>query len=194
MFNKEILLIIEEINKLLISDEPVIISIDGKSASGKTFLAESINKNFDSNVFHMDDFFLTPELRTPERLNEIGGNVDYIRFDKEIIQNIVTQKDFNYNIYNCMTNSSNNSSLIKAKKLNIIEGAYSMHPSLINNYNFKIFVDIDNEEQIKRILKRNGVKMLQRFIDEWIPKENQYFDKMNIKEKCDLVINDTLGS
>ena len=26
--------------------------------------------------------------------------------------------------------------------------------------------------------------MLQRFINEWIPKENEYFRKMKIKEKC----------
>lgn len=29
--------------------------------------------------------------------------------------------------------------------------------------------------------------MLQRFVEEWIPKENAYFEKMAIKNKADLV-------
>lgn len=30
--------------------------------------------------FGLDDFFLRMEQRTPERLREVGGNVDYERF------------------------------------------------------------------------------------------------------------------
>ncbi len=189
MFNKDILLLEKKINNLLNSKNLVIISIDGKSGSGKSTLAEALKKIFDCNVFKMDDFFLTPDLRTKERLNELGGNVDYLRFNIEIIQGILSQQDFKYNKYNCMRNSLNESEVIKPKKLNIIEGCYSMHPSLINYYDFKILLDISYEEQIKRILKRNGKEKLQRFIDEWIPKENWYFEGMKIKEKADLIIS-----
>lgn len=33
---------------------------------------------------HMDDFYLQGRQRTYERLNEVGGNVDYERFAKEV--------------------------------------------------------------------------------------------------------------
>ena len=38
----------------------------------------------------------------------------------------------------------------------------------------------------KRIEKRNGSVMLEKFIAEWIPKENKYFDQMQIRGKSDL--------
>ena len=62
-----------------------------------------------------------------------------------------------------------------------------MHPTLIDSYYLKIFLHMDIDDQIERILKRNGPFKLQRFNNEWIPKENEYFKKMKIKDKADLV-------
>ena len=166
-----------------------LIAIDGKSGSGKTSLAKGLAKIIDCNVFHMDDFFLTPNLRTPERLLEIGGNVDYERFEIEILKNILLEKPFKYKKYNCFNSSMINSEEIVPKKYNIIEGCYSMHPKLIDYYNYKIFLYIDKEVQKERILLREGEEKLNLFLNEWIPKENKYFDTYKIKEKCDLIIN-----
>ena len=62
---------------------PFVIAIDGRAASGKSTLAEQLSTLLEADVIHMDDFFLQPYQRTPERLAEIGGNVDYERFAKE---------------------------------------------------------------------------------------------------------------
>ena len=35
----------------------------------------------------------------------------------------------------------------------------------------------------------NGVIAYNRFINEWAPKENQYFEEMKIRDKCDFVIS-----
>ena len=69
-----------QINMLLEEKNFVIVAIDGKCTSGKTTLASQLAEIYDCNVFHMDDFFLRPEQRTPERFAEVGGNVDYERF------------------------------------------------------------------------------------------------------------------
>ncbi|MBR2727830.1 MAG: hypothetical protein IKD71_08060, partial [Solobacterium sp.] len=53
-----------------------IIALDGRCASGKTTLAARLSAQLDAQVLHMDDFFLRPEQRTPERYAEPGGNVD----------------------------------------------------------------------------------------------------------------------
>jgi len=44
------------------------------------------------------------------------------------------------------------------------------------------------DEQIKRILVRNGERMAQRFIREWIPMENAYFDALGVREAADMVL------
>ena len=51
------------------SEKPYIVAIDGRCAAGKTTLAAHFQQNIDCTVFHMDDFFLRPEQRTPERFN-----------------------------------------------------------------------------------------------------------------------------
>lgn len=176
-----------KIDTLLRSKESISVAIDGNSGSGKSTLAKLINSIYNCNVFHMDDFFLTPELRTEERLLEVGGNVDYVRLYKEVILGIKSNEKFGFQKYNCKKLKLDEMVYIRPNALNIIEGSYSMHPTLIDSYDLKIFLHMDEQDQIERILKRNGPLMLERFINEWIPKENEYFKKMNIKDKADLV-------
>ena len=63
-----------------------------------------------------------------------------------------------------------------------------MHPYFGDVYDYRIALDIGAAEQKKRILCRNGKAMLQRFEEEWIPKENAYFEKYGIYEQCHLKI------
>jgi len=75
----------KKIDELLTQKDMVIVAIDGKCTSGKTTLASKLTQIYDCNVFHMDDFFLRPEQRTPERFAEVGGNVDYERLQEEVM-------------------------------------------------------------------------------------------------------------
>jgi uridine kinase len=175
------------IDSLLKLKKRVNIAIDGNSGAGKTTLAQLVGDVYECNIFHMDDFFLTPELRTEERLKEIGGNVDYVRFKDEVINGVNSGRVFQYRIYDCKEMTFGKPVSVTPKKLNIIEGSYSMHPTLVDNYDLKIFLHIDEKKQISRILRRNGKPMLKRFLDEWIPMENKYFEGFNIREQSDLV-------
>lgn len=156
--------------------EPVLIGIDGMCASGKTTLCAEISEKYDCNIFHMDDFFLRPEQRTPERLREIGGNVDYERFREEVLAPLKKGAPFSYRSFSCRTMTVTEEVQVTPKKINIIEGAYCLHPYFGKPYDYTFFMDIEEEEQKKRILKRNGEVMYQRFLSEWIPKENAYFE------------------
>ena len=44
----------------------------------------------------MDDFYLQPHQRTTKRLREPGGNVDYERFETEVLQPLLTGEAFSY--------------------------------------------------------------------------------------------------
>ena len=167
---------------------PYVVAIDGMSGSGKTTLGEMLQQQFpDSNLFHMDDYFLQPHQRTRERLEEVGGNVDYERFKDEIILHLEDLDGLYYHTYDCHTQALSSEILVTKKPLVIIEGAYSQHPCFGEAYDLRIFCDVSEEEQRKRIAKRNGMKMLERFVNEWIPKENAYFKTFRIKEKSDCL-------
>jgi len=175
------------IDALLEARDSVCVAIDGNSGAGKSSFASLIREIYDCHVFHMDDFFLTPELRTEERLKEVGGNVDYVRFKQEVIHGLRSGKAFQYRKYDCSKMAFEQPLTVIPKRLNIIEGCYSLHPTLIDFYDLKVFLGVDKEEQSARILKRNGPLMHKRFLTEWIPLEDEYFEKMKVPEKCDLV-------
>ncbi|NLY71646.1 MAG: uridine kinase [Clostridiales bacterium] len=184
--------VFERIDSLIQSKDLVMVAIDGNSGAGKSNLASIIEKEYECNVFHMDDYFLRPEQRTIYRLREVGGNIDYERFKQEVIDGILSRKRFSYSKYDCKTKTLDVSIAVEPKKLNIIEGVYSLHPTLSEFYDLKIFLTIDKKEQIRRLSNREDPSKLKRFIEEWIPLEDEYFKELEIKKKCDLVLDGTL--
>ncbi|MBO5016984.1 MAG: hypothetical protein IJ468_13145 [Lachnospiraceae bacterium] len=168
----------ERIDLLLAEKEQVIVAIDGKCTSGKTTLAAKLTEIYDCNVFHMDDFFLRPEQRTPERFAEIGGNVDYERFLKEVLIPIKSGKAFSYSPFDCGRFELTDPVEVIPRKLNIIEGTYSHHPYFGDPYDLKILLTITPEFQRERILQRPSF-LHKRFFEEWIPMENRYFSALD---------------
>lgn len=177
-----------DIQKLLLSKPDAVIAIDGCCASGKTTLAKKLADESSMQIIHMDDFFLPFEMRTPERLNEAGGNVHYERFIEEICSGIISKKPFEYRKFNCKSGGYDGKASIDPQKPVVIEGAYSQHPAIPDIYDLKIFLTVDYETQLQRILQRNGTEALEAFKAKWIPFENKYFAEFGIKEKCDIII------
>jgi uridine kinase len=166
---------------------PIVVAIDGGSASGKTSFAALLADVYDANVIHMDDFFLPAECKTPQRLAEPGGNVDYERFAAEVAPEIRSGKAFDYHAYSCKTGELTPVKVIP-QPVCIVEGAYSLHPALTAlAYDLTIFLDIGKTEQSRRIMERNGKAMHKRFMEEWIPLEDQYFAAADLPGRCDLV-------
>lgn len=177
----------KRIDVLASRSELLLCAIDGNSGAGKSTVAGLLSQFYDCNVFHMDDFFLPPKLKTEERLKQPGGNVDYDRFQKEVIDGILSRREFNYRVYDCSVRKLDRTVSVKPKQLNIIEGVYSMHPKLAGFYDIKILIKISKAEQRKRILDRSGEEMLKRFEREWIPLEDVYFKELQIERNCDLI-------
>ena len=165
----------------------VYVAIDGNCGAGKTTLAEYLAGLFKCNLFHMDDFYLTPEKRTAERLNEPGGNVDRERFLSEVLVPLSRNEDIFYKAYDCGTQSFKEPVRVTPKRVVITEGSYSCHPELYGYYDLHIFLSASPEVQMKRIIKRNGEEAYECFKNKWIPLEEKYFDAFKIKEKCELI-------
>ncbi len=175
-----------EIDKRL-SKGSAIIAIEGGSASGKTTLASMLQQVYGCNVFHTDDFFLRPGQRTAARLSEIGGNLDRERFADEIVKPLMTGKQICYRRFDCSTQTLGELITVPHTDLTVIEGTYSMHPAFGDYFDLAIFLDVHPDLQKKRITLRNTPQLAKRFFDEWIPLENEYFTKMDIKTRTDLL-------
>lgn len=180
--------VLAAIDHLMAQGKPVTVAIEGGSASGKTSLAAFLETVYPCNVFHMDDFFLQPHQRTPQRYAEPGGNVDYERFKTEVLDAIARGEPFSYRLFDCRTMQLGETVHVQPKPLSIVEGVYSLHPSFSSAYDYAIFLDVDENTQAERILRRNGSQMQKRFLSEWIPLEKLYFDHTRTAERCSIVI------
>ena len=165
----------------------VTLAVEGGAASGKSTLAELLRRVYGCSVIHVDDYFLRPEQRTPERLSEIGGNFDRERFLDEVALPLSRGEDMRVRRFDCGTMTLGEPAEVKRSRLTVVEGVYSMHPELSHLYNLSVFLDVPAEVQAERIAERNSPETVHRFAEEWIPKENAYFEAMRVKERCTLV-------
>ena len=174
------------IDELLRIKKQIIVAVDGNSAAGKSSLAALLKSVYSCNTFSMDDFFLQPFQRTPQRLNEPGGNIDYERFTDEIIKPLRSGQPFSYRPYSCKTGKLSEPIAVNPNRLNVIEGVYCLHPCFSEIYDLKVFLSLDSDEQLIRLSKRDS-ELYNRFVREWIPTENKYFEFYQISAKCDLI-------
>lgn len=165
-----------------------VIAIDGPCASGKSTLAEKLGRRFHANVFHMDDFFLRPEQQTPGRRREPGGNADRERFLEEVLLPLSQGRDVAFRPYSCATQKVGAPVFLPYTKLSIVEGVYCQHPLLRGHYDLKVFLRVNREVQLARLLARNGETYYKRFVEEFIPNELTYFQAFHIEETADVVI------
>lgn len=185
---ERVLVLKEKILNRKAEKRPFLVAIEGGSASGKSTLGAALAKALDATLVHMDDFFLPMELRTPERFAQPGGNVHWERVLAEVLQPLREGKSLEYGVFNCSVMAVDRICREAAKDVVIVEGAYSLHPELRDFYDLKIFIQVDEGVQKERILARNGEKMLQRFLNEWIPLEKTYFEACGVKDCCDLIL------
>ena len=175
----------KEIDTMLDTGKQIVIAIDGNCTAGKTTLASILEKEYDCNVFHMDDFFLRPQQRTAERYAQPGGNVDYERFQEEVMLPLKTGKPFSYRPFSCKSFALSDAVQITPKQLNIVEGTYCQHPYFGDVYDLKLFLSVSPELQRERVFQRPQ-HVQGRFFTDWIPMEKLYFEFYQISAKADI--------
>lgn len=175
--------VLRSIDRVLAEKGAANVAIDGMCGGGKTTLAQILAEIYGAQLFHMDDYFLPFERKTPERLAEPGGNVDYERFEEEIACRKLDEPVL-FRAYDCSCGELGEWQKVEPNKVRIVEGSYSMHPHFGDIYDVKMWVQIDPQLQKERILRRNGEQMLRRFVNEWIPMENHYAEAFGVPQKC----------
>lgn len=179
----DIISAIQSINK---GNFPVIVAIDGRCGAGKTTLAGQLSEVLECTVFHMDDFFLRKEQRTPERIGTPGEFVDYERFLEEILLPAKEQEKVYLRRFCHETFEPGEAEEVEVKPLIIIEGSYSCNTNLKKHYDMTVFVTTDKITQLERLKLRNPTKF-DMFVEKWIPLEEMYFETFSPEEYCDIV-------
>ena len=171
------------VDKRFLQGKTIIIGIDGNCGAGKSTLASllaAVYKN--SCIIPMDNFYLT---KAKQALVLHEGNIDHERFS-QLASPIKRFEKFSYAPFNCLTGEYAKQEEVLPDKLIIVEGSYCLHTKHSALYDIRVFLECPHDEQLMRLEKRSPEK-LSRFISEWIPAENAYFERYNIKHSSDYV-------
>lgn len=168
-----------------------LLAIDGRCASGKSTLAAMIGEVYGCPVFHMDDYFLPAELRTPQRFAEPGGNVHRERIEQEILRPFAAGQRVVYRPFDCHAMALKEPVEVPAAPFAVVEGCYALHPALRGYFSQAVFLTHSKEAQRRRILARSGERMLARFEGEWIPLEERYFAGCGVEDACGCRVDTT---
>lgn len=183
--------IIDFISARVNNKQKTFIAIDGDSSSGKSYFGRILEQYYGDKclLIHADDFFLPIELRSNERLSEIGGNLHYERVAELLKELKGGSNTVKYYKYDCHENKmieqeANNRPVV------IVEGVYSANSRLIGFYDYVLMLTVNKKLQQTRILKRDGEDTLERYNKIWLPLEQKYLDDFS----CDSAFSVRLST
>ncbi len=164
---------------------PILVALDGRCASGKTTLAVQLQAALGCSVVTLDDFFLRPEQRTPQRLSQPGENIDHERVLSQVLLPLSRGEAAQYRPYRCASQSLGQPIRVEPTPFVLLEGSYALHPNLRPYYHLRLFLSVPPEEQMRRIVAREGQARAQVFATRWIPLEEQYIAALRPDQCCD---------
>lgn len=181
--------LITEIEYLSTRDDRSVIAIDGRCCSGKTTFAQKLKSLFNCTVIQIDDFFLPKHIQNKKPPGEIAGNIDKERFIYEVIQPLTKNKSITYHRYDCALDVFTEKVHVLPTKLIVIEGVYSLYPEFSSIYDYSIFMDVNQDVQLNRLLKREGKEKTKIFVAKWLPREERYYQTYSPHLSCDYYLD-----
>jgi uridine kinase len=193
----------------VVRPHPVRVAIDGRSAAGKTTLADElagllVNQGRAVIRVSVDDFRAPPDVRyargyeSPEgyyfdscdlallraRLLEPlgpGGNLRYVTASSDPEADVALPLEHR----------------APANSIALIDGVFLFRPELNEYWDYRIFVDADIEETLRRAQERDIAwmgtreKVLARYQRRYVPGEDMYIATVNPRSLADVVVENT---
>ena len=183
---------IYEIRRLVLEktatlDSPLLIAIDGRSSSGKSTLSSLLfREGLAGAILHTDDFYLPLSLRTSERMAHYCGHMDLSRLEREALIPHALGQEIKYRPFSCKRQAFLETLVIPRATPIVLEGSYSLFPSLRKYSHIRILLDTDCQSE--RLLAREGEEGLLRFEKMWLPREEEYLAATHPEQIADIII------
>ena len=162
--------------------ERPIIAIDGPAGAGKTTLAHeiflAISPRMSVNVIHMDDLYDGWD-------NALGE--DLTKVLTHIVDQHKQKKSAKISKYNWTNSSFEDSEELAPADLLILEGVGSGDMAIQDDLAALIWIDIDPEIGVKRVIERDGAQVANE-MRKWLGTQEEYFSQHSTREKADFIL------
>ena len=171
--------LIEKINSLREKQSLVLVGVDGLGGAGKSTVAKYIKENIpDTTIVEMDDFYI-PELE----------RTDWDRLYEQVIGPLHNNSSASYQRFDWDTKKLAEWHTIEPKGVIVIEGVYVLREKIRDAYDYKIWVETPYELRLQRGLERDGEEARSQWVDEWMPKEEEYKKSQKPHECADIIVD-----
>ena len=177
--------LVGKIKKTSKRQKTFLIAIDGFGGSGKSTVAKFLKENLENvTVVEMDDFY-SSELK----------RADFERVSEQVLKPLINDNVTRYQRYDWKSGSLMEWHTIEPGGIVIVEGVYAMHKDFQDAYDFKIWVDCQQEVGFKRGVERDkvrdGIDNSDKWVQDWMPLEKEYVQSQNPQQNVDYIIKFT---
>ncbi len=177
--------------KSILADKPKfsnvrMIAIDGPAGAGKSTLAKRIKSNLQEQsglktvIVHMDDLYDGWENALTDQLTKTLIN--------QILIPVSLSKNFGYRKYNWLSGNFGEFFEEESPEILILEGVGSGQRATRKYLDHLIWIDIDAETGLQRVLQRDG-DYLENEMRVWQMRESSHFSMENTRDSATIRIN-----
>jgi Ni2+-binding GTPase involved in maturation of urease and hydrogenase len=162
--------------------ERPIIAIDGPAGAGKTTLAHEIylalSPKMTVTVIHMDDLYDGWDHALGEDLTSV---LQYLARQHRNNSSAVIKR------YNWANTSFGENEVLEPTDLLVLEGVGSGDKSLQDDLAALIWIDVDPEIGVARVISRDGPQVADE-MKRWLGTQQEYFSQHSTREKADFIL------
>jgi uridine kinase len=164
------------------------IAVDGCGGSGKsTFASELAVARANAVIVHMDDFY-RPRAQQGVPPSSPGANYDLERVLAQVLEPLSRGQRGRYQRYDWGLDALAEWYEVAVDAVLILEGTYSMTLPLRSYFDYSVWVETSYKVRLARGVERDGKNMRSKWVDEWMPAEEEYIRQQAPKAAADLVI------
>ena len=162
-----------------------IIAIDGRAGAGKTTLANELSLALrlhrKVSVVHLDEIYAGWELALTDKLTESLS---------QIMKSISAGGSVSFPVYDWTHQQFDTTREISPCDLLIIEGVGSGQRIVRDMATATIWIDIDQETGLERVLSRDGFAIVDQ-MNIWQEREERHFLSDATRENADFILSTT---
>lgn len=156
-----------------------LVAIDGRGGAGKSSLAGWLASQVDGTVIHIDDF---------GRPGKAYDEWDWHRLRSQVLDPLMTDQDARYQRYDWAADELGEWVAFKARGVVIVEGVSVLRQALGDPWDLKVWVDTPYDLRLDRGIERDGEEMRDKWVNEWMPQEDDYVARESPMERADIII------
>jgi uridine kinase len=159
--------------------QTVFIGIDGYGGAGKTTVAARLAAAVPhAVVVHVDDF-AAPTIPA----------WDWGRMESQLLAPLRAGLDARYQRWDWARDEGAEWHDVPPGVPVVIEGVSSTRREVDAPWALQIWIDAPLEARLDRALQRDGPEMMQRWLEDWIPSEDEYVAREHPEQRVDLVVS-----